>query len=161
MTTPDPQRVELLPCPFCGGEGDLIRNGPSDKQIALAYLDGECPEDNRYYVRCMVCEAAGPEWIVRADAVDRWNARALSAADAIQPPQRDEVLTVDVIHVQSLARRLDDLAAEVRRVTTGVTQRSPTALRGACIKTAVQLNDEARFLRALATTTDGAGADRG
>jgi Lar family restriction alleviation protein len=50
-------QVELLPCPFCGGEADIF----------APYSD--------WHVQCMSCGATGPSKVYKNRAIDRWNTR--------------------------------------------------------------------------------------
>ena len=58
---------ELKPCPFCGGEGELVIPTPWDPYQA--------------YVRCKKCGITGPVvWMVddekfKTTAVKKWNTR--------------------------------------------------------------------------------------
>ena len=54
--------AELKPCPFCGGEAEII-SGASNRQV--------------FFVTCDTCGAETP-WIARtkAEAAEAWNRRA-------------------------------------------------------------------------------------
>ena len=55
---------EPLPCPFCGGEAELICDSPHSRQ-------------ETYQVRCTDCKIARTAYrILKADAVADWNRRA-------------------------------------------------------------------------------------
>lgn len=67
MTTPDAERVELLPCPFCGGEFPPVATR----------------DDKGDLVICIGCSALGPTRRTESEAVAAWNTRA-----AIDPVRR-------------------------------------------------------------------------
>src|SRR5688572_7024468 len=62
--------IELLPCPFCGGEAVI-----SDNNTGLVF-----------YVRCKQCRSAGPAERCATDAAATWNTRsALSYSEEPSP----------------------------------------------------------------------------
>lgn len=60
--------IELLACPFCGGEG--VR----DRKLRDGYRDGE-PEAWAYFVRCRCCACEGPWYKTVGNADKAWNKR--------------------------------------------------------------------------------------
>ena len=65
---------ELKPCPFCGGEADVVFP--------------EFEDNNHGTVMCMTCFATSPDKENWKEAVTAWNTRT----DAIAPQQAAEVL---------------------------------------------------------------------
>ena len=61
-------REELKPCPFCGGEGELITRG-THKWSRVA-VNTQC------HILCGGCWATGPIGKTAADAIAAWNRRA-------------------------------------------------------------------------------------
>lgn len=53
--------MEIKPCPFCGGEADLMT--PEDDQMRL------------YTAMCMGCYCTGKECETEAEAIKAWNTR--------------------------------------------------------------------------------------
>ena len=82
MTPPDPQRLELKPCPFCGNAE--IKVVPAD-----FYEFDDVPQ---YTALCSTCATTNINADNEAEAAANWNRRALAAADAVQPTGRDEAL---------------------------------------------------------------------
>lgn len=59
--------IKLLPCPFCGGEAELIGH----------YIKG-VPNDFQYFVRCKKCKARPQQFYTfkkKEKAVEAWNTR--------------------------------------------------------------------------------------
>lgn len=80
-----PTEIELLPCPFCGGDGSFC-------------------ETSVWWVRCNNCDSESGGGYTKAEAVAAWNRRAPPASIA-----RDEVLAVDGAMV---GRMMDSLFGE-------------------------------------------------
>lgn len=57
---------ELKPCPFCGGEANLIRRN---------FKNGFYPSGGTYYVHCKACLITTQPRRKIADVVDVWNRR--------------------------------------------------------------------------------------
>lgn len=56
----EPGAVTLLPCPFCGGEGDIS-----------FYARTSSPEPAGHFVECLSCAASGPSFEIEGAAPDR------------------------------------------------------------------------------------------
>jgi len=56
--------AELLPCPFCGGKGQI-------EEI-------EIYEDSGYVIRCTECESDGSPCYYENKAIEHWNRRTQS-----------------------------------------------------------------------------------
>lgn len=74
--------LKLLPCPFCGGDGEISY-----------YAKGSSPAPAGYFVECGSCSASGEGFDVQGEIPDRveytqqkakeaWNTRALPPSDA-------------------------------------------------------------------------------
>lgn len=79
--TADKDGVELLPCPFCGGEasdaGHIAYNRALDD---TTWADGS-PVTEAFYVNCIACGAVARSGFVggfqtKVEAIERWNHRA-------------------------------------------------------------------------------------
>lgn len=77
----DKDGVELLPCPFCGGEasdaGHIAYNRALDD---TTWADGS-PVTEAFYVNCIACGAVARSGFVggfqtKVEAIERWNHRA-------------------------------------------------------------------------------------
>lgn len=67
--------IELLPCPFCGGEPD---DCPQNSERPHPKRKGEwC-----VYIWCDHCDARGSEKREPAEAIAAWNARAAPQREA-------------------------------------------------------------------------------
>lgn len=74
--SPTPQAVSLAPCPFCGGEAEIIHLDDGDN------AGGSC-------VCCTACQASGNvEFGRKENFVENWNRRA-SPADGVVVPRDD------------------------------------------------------------------------
>ena len=62
---------ELKPCPFCGGDADLMT--PEDDNMRLATA------------MCMGCYITGPEKETEAEAITAWNTRADLTKPRVKP----------------------------------------------------------------------------
>jgi len=63
-------KVELMPCPFCGGTEQLSVVG-----FGIERAD-ETPEDRSHAVVCDECGGSGAERTPRSAAIAAWNRRA-------------------------------------------------------------------------------------
>jgi hypothetical protein len=69
---------QVMPCPFCGGDGRLIEQDPMPPEITAAWWTVECSRaTRRHYLRGNGCPVA-PMAIgdTSAEALTRWNTRA-------------------------------------------------------------------------------------
>jgi len=77
----EPNRPELLPCPFCGGEAILVDDTPDNDTTPY------------FYIRCVnYCASTKiPEEYCRLQiAVDSWNSRVPAAPQwTTEPPQEE------------------------------------------------------------------------
>lgn len=74
--------LELLPCPFCGGEAHRGYNGPTKEQVAYAIGWGEDLDDGGSFIECMKCQASTALHYGRCEnLLDAWNRRAPSSAE--------------------------------------------------------------------------------
>ena len=61
---------ELKPCPFCGGEADIMyKNSPYDCRGTI-YFDVRCTNNS-----CYLREGAGYLSLDKSDIIERWNVR--------------------------------------------------------------------------------------
>lgn len=84
---------ELKPCPFCGGAAALLPR-TCDKNTPYNPADRAFP-----VARCGQCgaEAVGKDWGRPETAAEKWNTRALLAAQpAVQQPAEDAELLATV-----------------------------------------------------------------
>lgn len=81
-------RIDLLPCPFCGGEADTL-NGSSYQYGTDAWV-----------CFCTSCDAQGPVKGTERKAVEAWNARV-----------------IDRYALLAAARLIDEIAACLRNRT--------------------------------------------
>ena len=104
----DKMTSELLPCPFCGGDGTYTLNEYGD-----------------YYVKCLKCDTEGPIACNTDVAIDAWNTR-------LTPKPLDEealkafldipfycngvkvTLTINKLYKDSLAKAIAQAYAEGR-----------------------------------------------
>src|SRR3990167_7930220 len=97
MTTEQPN-VELLPCPFCGGEVNCLKSesriNPEQTVWKVECWDDDCP--------------ANTSFDRKKDAITAWNTRA-DLAPAPQSQSEDVFIPLKrIIHAfQSLARNTD------------------------------------------------------
>lgn len=68
-------KLELLPCPFCGGEARISRSGRCS--LFCAY--------------CVDCDTNGGHYFTEEDAIAAWNQRdgVRHLADLIEPEETD------------------------------------------------------------------------
>ena len=64
--------IELLPCPFCGGEAELDAGETLDDHVVKL----------TYYVFCFGCFVQSVKFPSEADAIEAWNCRAAPPAIA-------------------------------------------------------------------------------
>lgn len=57
--------TELKPCPFCGGEAELV-----EKFVRRGFL-----LSHRYVIKCNRCGKEDREYFYRFEAVEAWNRR--------------------------------------------------------------------------------------
>lgn len=88
--------IELLPCPFCGGTGEV------DVVPGWDGVYGELPSASKGHVYCITCDARGPEAFAHPVdcndaqgechdlAVQSWNTRSVSS-----DPDLDDAATED------------------------------------------------------------------
>lgn len=60
------ESIELLPCPFCGGEAKL--------ELTTQYYTDE-PEMENAFIRCMKCGVWTDEHVYATEAAAAWNTR--------------------------------------------------------------------------------------
>ncbi len=84
MTSSPAPEEAIRECPFCGGEPDVVCNGPSVAQMQHAHAWGE-DYDVSYYVQCLGCTATSMEAAERSAAIAAWNRRAGDEREAWQP----------------------------------------------------------------------------
>ena len=143
MTPPDPQRVEIKSCPFCGAPGMLA-------EVIGTYV--RCSDPDR---ECAMTRRTLP--------LKCWNSRAVSSADAIQPTRREEVrLRTVAAELQTLGNALVGL----RNDFNALMEVWPPSKRGSRaqrhLDNILGRIDGADLCQrdadaALTTTTDGAG----
>jgi Lar family restriction alleviation protein len=82
MTKPiQPESVELLPCPFCGGEAKRVTLGPDDGPDNVG---GDV-------ICCIRCQASSHvEFGRKENLVDRWNTRIASTTPTDATAVEDE-----------------------------------------------------------------------
>lgn len=56
------EEIHLLPCPFCGGEAELL-------------MDFDGVEEGIYTVECQMCWATTAIYLDEEDAINAWNRR--------------------------------------------------------------------------------------
>ena len=115
-------KVQLLPCPFCGGEIDIDQTGESE---------------HGHYLYCNRCGACGPDWIMQGDrgaertANDR--AKAWNQRDNAENRQMKRLLT-DI-----LQRGLLDDARVFRKAAESLTRTPDPATIGREVVTFAEL----------------------
>jgi Lar family restriction alleviation protein len=78
------EQVQLLPCPFCGGEADILK-------AATNICD--------YWVTCANCGADGPWKDTRAETIAAWNTRHTATAEALEAMReaREALVTAEKV----------------------------------------------------------------
>lgn len=64
--------TELKPCPFCGGEADVVKRTSITRHPVMR---GRHIEHHTYIVRCRTCQCQTAEHAEDTGAVDAWNKR--------------------------------------------------------------------------------------
>ncbi len=83
MTNPElaPDMPELLPCPFCGGEGDLKKIGNEHHKKQMAQIDCSTPGCFAQQKVAILTGRMTYEW-AKEKVIERWNKRADLAPQA-------------------------------------------------------------------------------
>jgi Lar family restriction alleviation protein len=94
---------KLKPCPFCGGQADIIRSA-----------------NHWFFVRCPACEASKPGFETENDAVEAWNSRSSSA-------ELDELdsanLVASLVQAKKNIQRLQSVIRDSKEILAGISER--------------------------------------
>jgi len=103
MTTNEtPQNAVMEPCPFCLKTDALIITGtgyPNEKRVVCNYNNGGCGAS----------KGAGD---TEAEAIKKWNTRALTAAEVSRSQERTSVTEIDVESLKRAFQAGFEISAE-------------------------------------------------